>query len=147
VFVKVNGETHHLWRAADHEGEILESYVTKKREKSEPFRFLKKALKPQYLVEFQLARRPREGARGLLRCSLSHCCVEPSLRARRVAGNRPADKSNAGVEPCEMATQPARSFWCQQPCQRLDMLALLGVQQFAPQYAQITHPPVPSASL
>jgi putative transposase len=31
VFVKINGETHYLWRAADHEGEILESCVTRKR--------------------------------------------------------------------------------------------------------------------
>ena len=29
VFVKINGEPHYLWRAVDHEGEILESYVTK----------------------------------------------------------------------------------------------------------------------
>lgn len=29
VFVKINGETHYLWRAVDHEGEVLESYVTK----------------------------------------------------------------------------------------------------------------------
>jgi hypothetical protein len=34
VFVKINGETHYLWRTTDHEGEILESYVTKKRDKS-----------------------------------------------------------------------------------------------------------------
>jgi len=34
MFVKINGETHYLWRAVDHEGEILESYVTKKRNKS-----------------------------------------------------------------------------------------------------------------
>ena len=26
VFVKINGETHYLWRAVDHEGEVLESY-------------------------------------------------------------------------------------------------------------------------
>ena len=31
VFVKINGERHYLWRAVDHEGEVLESYVTKKR--------------------------------------------------------------------------------------------------------------------
>jgi len=24
VFVKINGETHYLWRAVDHEGEVLE---------------------------------------------------------------------------------------------------------------------------
>ena len=33
VFVKINGETHYLWGAVDHEGEILESYVTEKRDK------------------------------------------------------------------------------------------------------------------
>jgi putative transposase len=45
VFVKINGETHYLWRAVDHEGEILESYVTKKRDKKAALRFFKKALK------------------------------------------------------------------------------------------------------
>lgn len=47
VFVKINGETHYLWRAVDHEGEILESYVTKTRDKSAALRFFKKALKNQ----------------------------------------------------------------------------------------------------
>ena len=28
VFVKIRGERHYLWRAVDHEGEVLESYVT-----------------------------------------------------------------------------------------------------------------------
>ena len=28
VFVKINWERHYLWRAVDHEGEVLESYVT-----------------------------------------------------------------------------------------------------------------------
>jgi len=45
VFVKINGATHYLWRAVDHEGEILESYVTKKRDKSAALRFFKKTLK------------------------------------------------------------------------------------------------------
>lgn len=45
VFVKINGETHYLWRAVDHEGEVLESYVTRKRDKSAALRFFKKALK------------------------------------------------------------------------------------------------------
>ena len=34
VFVRINGETHYLWRAVDHEGELLESYVTKRLEQS-----------------------------------------------------------------------------------------------------------------
>ena len=34
VFVKINGEQHYLWRAVDHEGEVLESYVTKRRDRN-----------------------------------------------------------------------------------------------------------------
>ena len=45
MFVKINGETHYLWRAVDHEGEILESYVTKNRDKKAALKFLRKALK------------------------------------------------------------------------------------------------------
>lgn len=45
VFVKINGETHYLWRAVDHEGEVLESYVTKTRDKRAALTFMKKALK------------------------------------------------------------------------------------------------------
>ena len=45
VFVKINGERHHLWRAVDHEGEVLESYVTKKRDKKAALKFMKKAMR------------------------------------------------------------------------------------------------------
>ena len=44
VFVKINGETHYLWRAVDHECEVLESYVTKKRDKKAALQFFKKTL-------------------------------------------------------------------------------------------------------
>jgi putative transposase len=45
VYVKINGEMHYLWRAVDHEGEILESFVTKTRDKSAALAFMRKALK------------------------------------------------------------------------------------------------------
>jgi len=45
VYVKINGEMHYLWRAVDHEGEVLESYVTKTRDKAAALSFIKKALK------------------------------------------------------------------------------------------------------
>ena len=45
VYVKINGEMHYLWRAVDHEGEVLESYVTKTRDKAAALTFMKKALK------------------------------------------------------------------------------------------------------
>jgi putative transposase len=44
VFVKINGERHYLWRAVDHEGEVLESHVTPTREKKAALKFLKKML-------------------------------------------------------------------------------------------------------
>ena len=45
VYVKINGKTHYLWRAVVHEGEVLESYVTKTRDKSAALKFLRKAMK------------------------------------------------------------------------------------------------------
>lgn len=45
VFVKINGEMHYLWRAVDHDGEVLESYVTKRRDRKAALKFLRKSLK------------------------------------------------------------------------------------------------------
>jgi putative transposase len=45
MFVKINGEKHYLWRAVDHEGEVLESYVTKTRDKKAALKFLKKTMR------------------------------------------------------------------------------------------------------
>jgi putative transposase len=51
VFVKINGETHYLWRAVDHEGEVLESYVTKRRDRKAALKFLRKTMKRQGKAE------------------------------------------------------------------------------------------------
>ena len=45
VFVKINGEMHYLWLAVDHEGEVLESFVTKRRDKAAALKFIRKAMK------------------------------------------------------------------------------------------------------
>jgi putative transposase len=45
MYMKLNGELVYLWRAVDHEGEILESFITKTRDKDAALRFMKKALK------------------------------------------------------------------------------------------------------
>ena len=44
VFVKINGEMHYLWRAVDHEGEVLESYVTKRRDRRAALKFIRKSM-------------------------------------------------------------------------------------------------------
>ena len=45
VFVRINGETHYLWRAVDHEGEVLEVFATKRRDRKAALKFLKKTMK------------------------------------------------------------------------------------------------------
>ena len=52
------GEIHHLWRAVDHEGEVLESFVTKSRDRKAAMRFLRKSMKrygqPEIIVTDKL---------------------------------------------------------------------------------------------
>ncbi len=45
VFVRINGEMHYLWRAVDHEGEVLEVFATKRRDRRAALKFLKRAMK------------------------------------------------------------------------------------------------------
>ena len=45
VFVRINGETHYLWRAVDHEGEVLEVFATKRRDREAALKFLKRTMK------------------------------------------------------------------------------------------------------
>jgi putative transposase len=45
MFVKINGELHYLWRAVDHEGEVLEAYVSRTRNRKAALKFLRKAMR------------------------------------------------------------------------------------------------------
>ena len=45
VFVKINGERHYLWRAVDQEGEVLEAFVSKNRDRKAALKFLRKLMK------------------------------------------------------------------------------------------------------
>ena len=58
VFVRINGEIHYLWRAVDLEGEVHETFVTKKRDRKAALRFLRKAMKrygrPEVIVTDRL---------------------------------------------------------------------------------------------
>ncbi len=65
MYVKINGEMRYLWREVDHEGEVLESFVTKERDKAAALKILKKALKrhgrPAAIVTDGLRLRRRSG--------------------------------------------------------------------------------------
>ena len=65
MYVNVKGEMVYLWRALDHEGEILESYVAKTRDKAVALIFMKKVLK----------RQRKSVITHLTRCL--HCCRHP----------------------------------------------------------------------
>ncbi|MBB3995949.1 transposase-like protein [Sulfitobacter undariae] len=71
VFVKVNGEMHYLWRAVDHEGEVLERFVTKRRDRKAALKFLRKTTKrhgrPHILVTDKL--RPYGAAMTVIGCA------------------------------------------------------------------------------
>ena len=56
--MQINGVTHYLWRAVDHEGEVLEAVVTKRRDRKAALKFIRKTMKrhghPHVLVTDKL---------------------------------------------------------------------------------------------
>jgi putative transposase len=45
MYAKIGVEMHSLWRAVDHEGEVLESFATKESDKPAALAFMKKLMK------------------------------------------------------------------------------------------------------
>lgn len=45
VYIKIGGEMHYLWRAVDHEGEVLERFASRTRDKAAAPKSMKKMLK------------------------------------------------------------------------------------------------------
>jgi len=58
VFVKINGVKHYPWRPVDNKGEVLESFVTKRRDKKATLKFLRKSLRRQGQTEAFVTDRP-----------------------------------------------------------------------------------------
>ena len=85
MYVKLNGEMVYLWRAVDHEGEILETFVTKKRDKDAALTFMTKALK-------------RHGSPEKI--------TTDGLRSYRAAMNELGNTKQAGGRP--LGQQPGR---------------------------------------
>ena len=83
VFVKVNGKLHYLWRAVDHEGEVLEAVVTARRDKAAALKLLKRIMK-KYC-------RPREDRHRQASCVFRG--DERNWRRRSARGRRSAQQS------------------------------------------------------
>jgi len=59
VFVRINGKPQYLWRAVDHEGEVLDAVASSSRDKKTALKLLKKLMKrcgaPKSIVTDKLA--------------------------------------------------------------------------------------------
>ena len=104
VFVKVNGKLCYLWRAVDHEGEILEAVVTARRDKAAALKLLKRIMKrygqPRKIVTDGL-------------CSYSAAMKELGNTDRQEAGGRLNNRAENSHQPFrrrERAMQRFRSM-------------------------------------
>ncbi len=109
IFVRINGETHYLWRAMDHEGEILESFATKKRDRRAALTFLRKIIRrfgsPKEIVTDKL--RSYGAAMKLLSVNILH-------RTDRWYNNR-AENSH---QPFRRREQAMLKFRCMKSLQK-----------------------------
>ena len=104
VFVKVNGKLCYLWRAVDHEGEVLEAVVTAKRDKAAALKLLKRLMKKYG--------RPMIVVTDALR-AYSAAMDEIGVADRHEVGrrlNNRAENSHQPFRRCERAMQRFRSM-------------------------------------
>jgi putative transposase len=93
VFVKINGETHYLWRAVDHEGEVLESFVTKRRDRKAALKFLRKTMKRNGCALIFVTDKLRSYVPTFLRCG------DEGDRQCGQTGNRPLAQQSSREFP------------------------------------------------
>jgi putative transposase len=104
MFVKVNGEMHYLWRAVDHEGEVLESFVTKTRDRNAALKFLRKVMRKYGHADVLVTDKLRSyGA------ALKHLGVTDRQETGRWLNNR-AENSHLGLRRRERAMLRFRSM-------------------------------------
>jgi putative transposase len=104
MFVRINGEVHYLWRTVDHEGEDLEAFGTKRRNRKAALRFLRKVMKrygrPETIVTDKLG-----SYRAALRTIGNAACQE----AGRWLNNR-AENSHQPLRRRERTMQRFRQL-------------------------------------
>ena len=90
VFVKINGKLCYLWRALDHEGEVLETVVTAKRDKAAGLKFIKRIMRkygrPKSIVTDGL-------------CSYSAAITEIGNSDRQEVGRRLNNRAENSHQP------------------------------------------------
>ena len=105
VFVKINGKLCYLWRAVDHEGEVLEAVATTKRDKAAALKLLKRIMK-KYGAPPQHRHRWASGIFG--GDERDRCCCR-AARGWRSTNNR-AENSHQPFRRRERAMQRFRNL-------------------------------------
>lgn len=84
--MRIDGETHFLWRAVEHEGEVHEPFVTKRRDRKAVLKFLRKPMKryghplvfvTDKLRSIRVAMNTNFGSELTLNCIASDCQLWP----------------------------------------------------------------------
>jgi hypothetical protein len=86
VFVKINGELYYLWRAVGHEGEILECYVSKRRNEAAALKLLKKAMRKHGAPNKIATDKLRSYGSGCLRNNACNLCSLGTARHTVIIG-------------------------------------------------------------
>ena len=94
VFVKVNGKLCYLWRAVDHEGEVLEAVATAKRDKAAALKLLKRVMRKYALAKIIVT----DGLRA-------YRGDERGRRRRSAGGRRSAQQSGGEFASAVSATR------------------------------------------
>jgi len=105
VFVKINGELHYLWRAVDHDDEVLESFVMKRRDNEVALKFLKKTPKRHSPTD-EIVTDPLRSNGAALR--------EPGICGKQETGHGANNRSEHSQQPfrrLECVILRFRSMW------------------------------------
>src|SRR5664279_5082439 len=107
AFVKVNGKLYYLWRAVDHEGEVLESVVTVKRDKAAALKFLRRIIKKYG--------RPKSVVTDGL-CSYPAAMKDVGISGRHEVGGRLNNRAENSHQPFRRRERAMQRFRCMKTC-------------------------------
>ncbi len=99
VFVKINGAMRYLWRAVDREGEVLEVFASRRRDRKAALKFLKRTMKrygkPKVIVTDRL-RSYRAAMKSIGNASVQECGRWLNNRAENSHQPLPTTRSGDG---------------------------------------------------
>ena len=115
VYVKINGEMRYLWRAVDHEGEVLESFVTKKRDRAAALQFIREIMKRHGRPRAIVTDRPRSYGAALKETGGGGAAGNRALvqqQSRELAPAVPATRAGDAAIPRDENTPEIRLGPC-----------------------------------